>query len=65
MVGLTKCIHQNLLSLAVNKLDKNFYSNLWLEETEMRLKVVLLVTKILLNWLILLFTTDVLRESFY
>lgn len=65
MVGLTKCIHQNLLSLAVNKLDKNFYSNLWLEETEMRLKVVLLVTKLLLNWLILLFTTDVLRESFY
>lgn len=58
-------MHLPELTLAMNKLDKTllFYivvRRIW-DKTE---NAIAGTTKILLNWLILMFSTNVLRESF-
>lgn len=66
MVRLTKCIHQNLLSLAVNKLDKILLFQIVFRRNWDKIENAIAgTTEILLNRLIVMSTTDVLRESFY
>jgi len=64
MVRLIKCIYQNLLSLAVNKLDKTVLFWIVVRRNWDKIESAIAGTKVLLNWLILMSTTDVLRESF-
>lgn len=65
MVRLTKCTHQNLFSLAVNKLDKTILFYIVARRNWDKIRSAIAgTTKIVLNWLILMSTTDVLRESF-